>query len=103
MAQATSLIVNSVNQKTIVHSNDGILDEAVEDAGKRLSGRYTSAIGFDSISGKTDMTSLEAAALALYVLKNDNSIDRREGVQMPTTKRFSYGVEKSLGVKKQLA
>ena len=100
MAQATSLIVNSVNQKTIVHSGDGILDEIVEDAGKRMSGRYSSAIGFESISGKIDTTPLEAAALALFILKNDNSIDRREEVQVK--RQFSFGTEKPIGIEKKI-
>lgn len=79
LAEASSFVLSSIKLKEIAHLSQPVLDAAVEDAEKRYFSRNASGYGFQSISGKVDVNSLETVALAIWASQkkrlSTNTID----------------------------
>lgn len=101
LAAASSSFLTLIKEKRIAHIGQVQLDAAVEDSRKRLFGRSTDRYGFASMSGLTDVTPVEAAAIASNAvlqtskLKTGDITDEQEvsiGSQKATVKSGFAGM-----------
>lgn len=76
---ANSFFVDSIKKEDLTHNKDGLLDRAIQDAGRREIRGNTGGFGFLSNSGIVDMTILESIVLCFYsvsmgfIRKNKNT------------------------------
>lgn len=63
---ANSFFVDSIKKEDLTHNKDGVLDRAIQDAGRREIRGNSGGFGFQSNSGFVDMTILESIVLCFY-------------------------------------